>query len=75
MQYLDEWRYPDSSLTGLLNICKEIFGELPPVFAKSKPAPSHNIDSETTANRNGKCFYVFAHPVSICGSKNYILLK
>jgi ESCRT-I complex subunit TSG101 len=56
MQYLDEWRYPDSSLTGLLNICRDIFGELPPVFAKSKPASSHKLDSDTTANLNGKCF-------------------
>ena len=56
MQYLDEWRYPDASLTGLLNICREIFGELPPVFAKSKPAPSHNLDSDANANGNGTCF-------------------
>ena len=55
MQCLDEWRYPDSTLTGLINICREIFGELPPVFAKTKTTSSH--DSEhviNTQNGNGK---------------------
>ena len=56
MQYLDEWHYPDASLTGLLNICRDIFGELPPVFAKSKPVLSHNLELDTSTNGNGTCF-------------------
>ena len=55
MQCLDEWRYPDSTLTGLINICREIFGELPPVFAKTKTTSSHNSESViNTQNGNGK---------------------
>ena len=54
VQYLDEWRYPDSSLMGLVDICREIFGELPPVFAKSKSAPSHTIGENSTQNGHGR---------------------
>ena len=57
MQYLEEWRYPDSTLTGLVNICREVFGELPPVFAKSKSTSSNNTGSDTTQNGNGN-FYL-----------------
>ena len=55
LQYLEEWRYPDSSLIGLVNICREIFGELPPVFAKSKSPSSHESSYEhSTQNGHGK---------------------
>ena len=35
LPYLQEWKYPDSSLTGLVQFCRITFGETPPVFAKS----------------------------------------
>ena len=59
MQYLEEWRYPDATLTGLVNICREVFGELPPVFAKSKSTSSNNTSSDMTQNGNGKQVLVY----------------
>ena len=66
MEYLDKWRYPDSSLTGLINVCQETFGELPPVFAKSKPSYSSTIETENTQNGNRKIFiYLYVISTSL----------
>ena len=55
LQCLDEWQYPYSTLTGLINTCLEIFGDQPPVFAKKKTTSSQNAyDSMTTQSENGK---------------------
>ncbi len=34
MAYLSSWSYPDSTLLGLIQACRDAFGELPPVFSK-----------------------------------------
>ena len=49
LPYLDEWRYPDATLVGLIEICREAFGELPPVFARTKSHTSR----QNSSNQNG----------------------
>lgn len=34
MGYLSSWTYPESNLLGLIQACRDAFGELPPVFSK-----------------------------------------
>lgn len=34
MGYLSSWSYPESNLLGLIQACRDAFGELPPVFSK-----------------------------------------
>jgi len=34
MTYLTSWSYPESNLLGLIQACRDAFGELPPVFSK-----------------------------------------
>ena len=34
MTYLTSWNYPESNLLGLIQACRDAFGELPPVFSK-----------------------------------------
>jgi len=34
MTYLRSWSYPESNLLGLIQACRDAFGELPPVFSK-----------------------------------------
>jgi len=37
LPYIDtDWKYPDSTLTGLVQVCCSAFGEIPPVFSKSR---------------------------------------
>ena len=55
LQCLDEWQYPYSTLTGLINTCLDIFGEQPPVFTKKKTTSSQNAyNTMSTQSKNGK---------------------
>ena len=71
LPYLEEWRYPDSSLIGLIEICRATFGELPPVFAKTKSASSTSGADSSQNGHIGKCLLAgsgrFAHYDSIVG--------
>ncbi len=50
LTYLDEWKYPESNLLGLIQGCREAFGILPPVFAKAKsPSSSNSTPSSATS--------------------------
>lgn len=56
LPYLEDWRYPDSSLVGLVELCRETFGELPPVFAKSKSVSSSSSRADSSKNSHeGTC--------------------
>lgn len=46
LPYISEWKYPDSTLLGLVQTCRNAFGELPPVFSKIKPSTSASSSSE-----------------------------
>ena len=34
MTYITSWSHPESNLLGLIQACRDAFGELPPVFSK-----------------------------------------
>lgn len=51
LPYLDtEWKYPDSNLTGLVQVCRSAFGEIPPVFAKSRRRSHHKSTNSQSSS-------------------------
>ena len=40
LPYLDEWKYPESSLNDFMQICTLVFGQSPPVFSKKSSSSS-----------------------------------
>lgn len=54
MTYLTSWSYPTSNLMGLIQACRDAFGELPPVFSKvstsqgQRPTPPRPAAAATT---------------------------
>jgi len=55
LSYLNTWQYPSSNLIGMIQACREGFGCLPPVFAKTSNVnhTNSNTSSHNTALLNG----------------------
>ncbi|ESO02994.1 hypothetical protein HELRODRAFT_185660 [Helobdella robusta] len=45
LPYLHEWKYPQSDLSGLIQMMSMVFGEEPPVFSKPTVLPANNQSS------------------------------
>ena len=48
MTYLTSWSYPTSNLMGLIQACRDAFGELPPVFSKVSSGHHHQRPAAAT---------------------------
>ena len=50
LPYLDEWKYPESSLHDFMQICTLVFGQSPPVFSKKSSSSSSSSSSHAARN-------------------------
>ena len=73
IQYLNEWQYPLSCLSGLVYACREAFGELPPVFFKSNPISSHTLEDGNDKDSN-IIFLIYTNDDFFFISKTWFLL-